>query len=242
MKKLIYIIIIILLISAMLISSYFIFKEEKEQIQQEDIFEELIEDTQNNNNQVQEENNVNMQELCLKNNDIVGWIRIDGTNIDYPVMQKIEIKDYYLRKNFYKEYSIMGTPYIAEQCNLKNSDNLIIYGHNISKKRMFGELENYKKKEFYENHKVINFFTMENCEKYEIIYVFKTVAEKGFKYYKYYNLKERGEFETFVKQCSKLSLYDTEQSAEYGDKFITLSTCEYSQENGRLVVVAKRIS
>ena len=83
---------------------------------------------------------------------------------------------------------------------------------------------------------------MENCEKYEIIYVFKTVAEKGFKYYKYYNLKERGEFETFVKQCSKLSLYDTEQSAEYGDKFITLSTCEYSQENGRLVVVAKRIS
>lgn len=241
MKKLIYIIIIILLISAMLISSYFIFKEEKEQIQQEDIFEKLIEDTQNNNKQVQEDN-VNMQELYLKNNDIVGWIRIDGTNIDYPVMQKIEIKDYYLRKNFYKEYSIMGTPYIAEQCNLKNSDNLIIYGHNISKKRMFGELENYKKKEFYENHKVIKFFTMESCEKYEIIYVFKTVAEKGFKYYKHYNFKKRGEFETFVKQCSKLSLYDTEQNAEYGDKFITLSTCEYSQENGRLVVVAKRIS
>ena len=136
----------------------------------------------------------------------------------------------------------MGTPYIAEQCNLKNSDNLIIYGHNISKKRMFGELENYKKKEFYENHKVIKFFTMESCEKYEIIYVFKTVAEKGFKYYKHYNFKKRGEFETFVKQCSKLSLYDTEQNAEYGDKFITLSTCEYSQENGRLVVVAKRIS
>lgn len=241
MKKLIYIIIIILLISAMLISSYFIFKEEKEQIQQEDIFEKLIEDTQNNNKQVQEDN-VNMQELYLKNNDIVGWIRIDGTNIDYPVMQKIEIKDYYLRKNFYKEYSIMGTPYIAEQCNLKNSDNLIIYGHNISKKRMFGELENYKKKEFYENHKVIKFFTMESCEKYEIIYVFKTVAEKGFKYYKHYNFKKRGEFETFAKQCSKLSLYDTEQNAEYGDKFITLSTCEYSQENGRLVVVAKRIS
>ena len=62
-----------------------------------------------------------------------------------------------------------------------------------------------------------------------------------FKYYNYYNLKDEREFNVFVNKCKELSFYDIEQKVVYGDKFITLSTCEYSRENGRLVVVARKI-
>lgn len=153
-------------------------------------------------------------------------------------------KDYYLRRNFYKEYSILGTPYIAEYCNVQTSDNVIIYGHHIKNSQMFGELEKYKKKEFYNNHKIIKFNTIYENADYEIISVFKTVAysNNGFKYYQYYDFKNESEFDTFINKCNELAFYNTEQTAEYGDKFITLSTCEYSNTNGRLVVVAKKIT
>ena len=150
-------------------------------------------------------------------------------------------KDYYLRKNFYKQYSQLGTPYIAEYCNVQTSDNVIIYGHHIKNNQMFGELEKYKKKEFYDNHKVISFNTIYENADYEIIAVFKTVAYTGFEYYKFVDSSSKQEFDTFIKKCKELSFYETEKTAEYGDKLITLSTCEYSNKNGRLVVVAKKI-
>ena len=150
-------------------------------------------------------------------------------------------KDYYLRKNFYKEYSQLGTPYIAEYCNVQTSDNVIIYGHHITNYQMFGELEKYKNKEFYDNHKMINFNTIYGNADYEIIAIFKTVAYTGFKYYEFINSNSQNEFDTFIKRCKELSLYETGKTAKYGDKLLTLSTCEYSAKNGRLVVVAKKI-
>ena len=107
---------------------------------------------------------------------------------------------------------------------------------------MFGELEKYKKKDFYNNHKTINFNTLYGNAEYEIISVFKTVAYTGFNYYKFVNSSSKLEFDTFIKRCKELSFYDTEKTAEYGNKLITLSTCEYSNKNGRLVVVAKNIT
>ena len=151
-------------------------------------------------------------------------------------------KDYYLRKNFYKEYSQLGTPYIAEYCNVQTSDNVIIYGHHITNYQVFGELEKYKKKEFYDNHKIINFNTIYENADYEIIAVFKTVAYTGFKYYEFINSSSEDEFNTFIKRCKELSFYDTGKTAKYEDKLLTLSTCEYSAKNGRLVVVAKKIT
>lgn len=99
------------------------------------------------------------KELYLQNEDMVGWISIDGTTINYPVMQTKDNPNYYLKRNFEKEYSDLGTPYIQEDCDLLSSDNLIIYGHHISGNRMFGALEDYKSKSFYEEHKTIHFDT-----------------------------------------------------------------------------------
>ncbi len=92
-------------------------------------------------------------ELYLQNTDMVGWLSIAGTNINYPVMQTPNNPNYYLKHNFEKEYSDLGTPYVQENCDLLTSDNLVIYGHHIKGQKMFGALENYKSKDFYEEHK-----------------------------------------------------------------------------------------
>lgn len=242
MKKIIYVLIITLLIGSLLISSYFILKNNNEDRQQEDLYKNIQVISQGKSEE-DKGNTIDMQSLYSINNDIIGWIKIDDTQINYPVMQTKDRPNYYLRKDFYNNYSQWGTPYLSENCDIKTSDNLIIYGHHIKNYKMFGELEKYKKKEYYESHKIIKFYTMDKSEEYEIIFVFTTTVydNKGFKYYQYFNLKSKNEFDTFINKCKELSIYNTNKTVEYGDKFITLSTCEYSRTNGRLVIVAKKI-
>ena len=244
MKRIIRIFLLVLLVTIFVTINMYLYKELNEERKQEIVFEELsniVEETE-----IKEENNkINIQKLYEENNDFVGWLKIEDTNINYPIMQtEIERKDYYLKRNFYKEYSSLGTPYIAEYCNILNSDNVIIYGHHITKNKMFGELENYKNKEFYENHKIINFNTIYGEINYEIISVFKTIVyeEDTFKYYDFVKAENKEEYYNFINKCEELSLYETEKTARYGDKLLTLSTCEYSNKNGRLVIVAKMIN
>lgn len=246
MKKIFIIIITVIFIISLVLSISYIIRYNLQDEEQERIFEKLeqvIIEEQTNNKEQESEEITKIQKLYEENADFIGWLEIENTNIDYPVMQTgEERKDYYLYKNFYKEYSHMGTPYIAEFCNVKESDNLIIYGHHINSNKMFGELEKYKKKSFYEEHKKIKFNTIYENTEYEIIAVFKTIAHTGFEYYKFYNADTKQEFDTFIQKCKELSFYNIEETAEYGDKLITLSTCEYSNKNGRLVVVAKKIT
>ena len=182
------------------------------------------------------------KELYLQNEDMVGWIAIDGTSINYPVMQSRNSPNFYLKHNFEKEYSDLGTPYVQEDCDIAASDNLVIYGHHIKGQKMFGALEEYKFQSFYEEHKTIQFDTLTQHNEYEVIAVFKTVAysSEGFRYYDFVNAENEDEFNAYVEKCGELALYDTGVTAEYGDRLITLSTCEYSAQNGRLVVVAKK--
>ena len=181
-------------------------------------------------------------ELFLQNPDMVGWISIAGTNVNYPVMQTKDEPNFYLKHNFEKEYSDLGVPYVQEDCDLAASDNLVIYGHHIKGQKMFGALESYKDKGFYEEHKTIQFDTLTQHGEYEIVAVFKTVAysSEGFRYYDFVNAEGEEDFNAYVDRCRELALYDTGVTAEYGDRLITLSTCEYSAQNGRLVVVAKK--
>ena len=179
-----------------------------------------------------------------QNSDFVGWISIERTNIDYPVMQTIDNPNYYLKHNFEKEYSDYGVPYVQENCALGISDNCVLYGHHMKNGAMFSDLCKYASEDFYREHKTIRFDTLSGFGEYEIIAVFKTAAysEQGFKYYHFTRADSAGDFNAYVSKCKELSFYDTGVSAEYGDKLITLSTCEYSRKNGRMVVVAKRIA
>lgn len=186
------------------------------------------------------------QELYAMNDDLVGWIKIPDTNVDYPVMQTPDEPNYYLDKNFNKEKSRLGAIYVREVCDVnKPSDNVVIYGHYISNgKSMFAHLHKYSKKSFWESHQTFTFDTLYEHHTYQIISVFKTTANasQGFPYHRFNEAKNKEEFDDFIKTVKSMDFYETGICAEYGDKLVTLSTCEYTLDNGRLVVVAKRIS
>lgn len=181
--------------------------------------------------------------VYAQNNDFVGWLYIEGTNINYPVMQTPDEPNYYLKRAFDHSYSDYGVPYVQENCALGISDNIVIYGHNMSNGSMFADLCRYEKKSFWEAHPIIHFDTRSGYGEYEIVTVFKTVAysQEGFKYYHFVDAENEADFDAFWAQCRELELYDTGVDAEYGDQLITLSTCEYSRKNGRMVIVAKKI-
>ena len=182
-------------------------------------------------------------EVYAANSDFVGWISIEGTAIHYPVMQSIDRPNFYLRRGFDREYSKHGVPYIQEDCVVGSSDNLIIYGHHMNDGSMFADLCSYKNKAFWQTHPIIRFDTLEGFGVYEIVAVFKTVvySQNGFRYFDFVELDDPARFDAYIARCKALSLYDTDVEASYGDKLITLSTCEYSHENGRMVVVARKV-
>lgn len=241
MRKIVYTIITILLIGLVLISSYLIFKEKKQNEKQENTFEDLIEIVEKNIEN-QEERKIDINKLYEENKDIVGWLKIDNTTINYPIMQNINDPNYYLHRDFYKNYSGYGTPYMAKQCNL-NSDNIVIYGHHMKNNKMFGELEKYKSKDFYNNHKIITFTTLEKEYSYEIFAVFKTTVytKNTFRYYENINFENKKMYNDFINICKDKSLYQTGIEIKDKEKLITLSTCEYSNKNSRLVIVARKI-
>lgn len=184
------------------------------------------------------------KDLYVLNNDIVGWMTIPGTQINYPVMQTPDQTDYYLKHNFEKEYSSHGCLYAREQCDINTpSDNITIYGHRMRDGSMFARLDKFMEKSFWEENPYIYFDTLTELHTYKIMAVFLTTATvgEGFAYHTFVDAENETEFDEFVDTCKDLALFDTGVEAQYGDKLITLSTCEYSRTHGRLVVVAKRI-
>lgn len=181
------------------------------------------------------------QALYEQNEDFVGWIAIDGTEINYPVMQSVDRPDFYLKHGFDRQYSRHGVPYLSESCTLGQSSNLVIYGHNMKDGSMFHDLLRYTERDFWQAHRVIELDTVEGVYRYEVVLAFRFDTNNDtFQYWKYTDMDE-ADFAEYVKQCQQRQLYDTGISASYGDELLTLSTCEYTYKNGRFVVVAKRI-
>ncbi len=176
------------------------------------------------------------------NRDLAGWLTVPGTKIDYPVMYAPDRKDHYLYKNYYGQYSSHGCLYIQEEADpFLPSDNLTVYGHNMKDGSMFAGLFAYRDKSFWEKNPLITFNTLTEKHTYRVFAVFTTTASQGegFAYHSFVNAHREEDFYAYIRDCKNLSLYDTGVKLTYGDKLITLSTCEYSQTNGRLVVVAR---
>lgn len=182
--------------------------------------------------------------LHRENPDCIGWIKIEGTAIDYPVMYHPSEENYYLHRDFYGEYSANGCLFLSELCNPEASDNLIIYGHHMNSGKMFAALDQYKDSGFYLEHPLISYDTLQGSETYQIFAVFCTPVYTGndFPYYTFAKAEDAADYQGYIKAVKERSLYDTGISAVFGDKLLTLSTCEYSQRNGRVVVVAKKIN
>lgn len=171
---------------------------------------------------------------------MVGWIRIDGTNIDYPVVQCADEPNYYLKHDFAGRYTDFGCPFAQANCDVQDpSDNVILYGHNMKDGSMFSDLVRYQSRSFWETHRTIHFDTLTRRGEYEVLAVCRLPAD-ALAFYTFVDAADAKDFAAYVAACKERALYDTGVNAQYGDKLLTLSTCEHSQENGRLLVVAKR--
>ncbi len=183
--------------------------------------------------------------LYNKNKKLIGWLKIDDTIIDYPVMQTSN-NEYYLTHNFNQEKDNNGSIFMDTECvAYPRSQNLILYGHHMKSGKMFGDLEKYAKESYYQKHSVIQFDTIYEKGVYQVMYVFRARVLKeneiAFKYYQFIEANSGEEFNSYMNEMAEMSLYDTGVTAEYGDELLTLSTCDHSQTDGRFVVVAKRI-
>lgn len=265
MKKVVFTIVVILLlaafgVSAFLVGNYLV--EGKEQKQSYDELSQMVEDAKQNAAETtaaatapaetQEETEATepgmlpgYAELYEMNPDFVGWLKIAGTELDYPVMQTPEDPNYYLYRDFYEEDSTRGSIYAWEAADINEpSDNITMFGHNMADGSMFAALNAYTEKEAWDYNCLIFFDTLTEYHTYKIFAVFKTSAnvDEGFAYHQFVDADTEEEFNEFVSTCKELAFYDTGVTPVYGDKLICLSTCEYTLDNGRLVVAAVRIS
>ena len=235
-----YIFILILIIISISAFTYYKFYTNKNKNILNDI---KIDETQIT--ETKTERMLQLEELKKQNNDIVGWLEIPNTKINYPVLQTTD-NEYYMTHTYKKEYSKDGSIFLDKDYNWDVlSSNLLIYGHNNKNGNMFQELLKYEDESYYKEHPTIKFTTVNEDCTYEIIAVFKSrvyyKSEKNvFRYYYFINAENEEEYNEYVEESKKASLYDTGKTAEYGEQLLTLSTCEYSQEDGRFVIVAKK--
>lgn len=185
-------------------------------------------------------------DLHLRNTDMVGWLTIPGTQIDYPVMQSPEGVDayYYLKHSFEKEEDHNGSIFLDQRNDLQGQDdNLILYGHNMKSGAMFGTLKLYLEEDYLAEHPQISFSTLYEKRVYDIIAVCLAKVEyqdeEGFRYYNFLDADSRQAFDEFKANVIEMNVYGEDVDMEYGDKLITLSTCNSYVEDGRMFVVAK---
>lgn len=182
--------------------------------------------------------------ICDENPDYVGWITVPGTRIDYPVVLNSEDPEKYLHTNFYGNYSYAGTPFCYFHTDIERpSDNIMIYGHNMKSGTMFHDLHKYKEESFYKEHKTFDFNSIYEDNTYEIMAVLLTDANAGnYEKYTILNFSE-DTYNEFIKYLKKNALYNTEalDRAVFGDKLVSLTTCAYHTDNGRIVVIGRKI-
>lgn len=187
-----------------------------------------------------------LEELQKENKEIIGWLEIEGTNINYPILQTTN-NDFYLTHNYKKKKAPYGSLFLDKDFDLINgSSNYLIYGHRNKQGLMFEDLLKYSNEDFYKEHTKIRFTTLKDDSTYEILSVFYSRVyykseQNVFRYYYFVNADNEEQYNEYINESKKVSIYDTGVNANYGEQLLTLSTCEYSQEDGRFVVVAKKV-
>lgn len=183
------------------------------------------------------------QSLYSKNNELFGWIQIENTRVNYPVMHSTDDNDEYLHRDFYGNYFYAGIPFADIKCD-RGSDNILIYGHNMKNGTMFRDILKYKDKSYWEKNRTFMFSDLTEEYTYEILAVFYDriykKSENVFKFYQFIDAEDKEDFDYAISQFKQKSIYDTGVSAQYGDKLVTLVTCAYHVDDGRFVIVARR--
>lgn len=234
-KSGIYIVLFLFVAAILVISAGMAVNQLKEDYAEEKQFVDIQNEAQTMN-----DNNI-VDKLRKRNKDVIGYLEIPDTTISYPVMQKKDNPDFYLNHDIDKNYSFYGTPYLSAYCDLEKSDNLIIYGHNINGGKMFGALTQYRDETFYKKHKDI-LFTTKDKKKYKIFSVI-SVNKNDFPYWKFVMAQDEPDYDKFINKAKKYSIYNIDIMPKYGEKILTLSTCDNSRgDDYRFVVFAVELA
>ena len=235
MKRMIKISLILLLLGMAVIAAVPFLKEKESERKSENGFKEIQESVTD-----KKDKTMNVTKLKGENKDCIGYLEVPGTSISYPIMQTRDNPNYYLNHDFDKNYSFYGTPYLSAYCDLKKSDNLIIYGHNINGGKMFGALEQYKEKDFFDRHRKI-YFTTDRRREYEVFAVMSVNVRK-FKYWKFIMARDEKDYDEFAQKVLEHSMWNIGGKPKYKEQMLMLSTCDNGKEDDwRIVVVGKEI-
>ena len=188
--------------------------------------------------QESQEQRRDLSELFAMNEDFVGWLCTPETDINYPVMHTPDDPEKYLRRDFQGEYSESGVPFLDSRCVL-DSDNLIIYGHNMMNGTMFAALQEYVQEDFCKANPIVEFQTADGCAEYRVFAV--AWVKSNDDWYKAVNLSNVEDFNSAVEEIIGKALFHVGSSPEFGTQILTLSTCYDSAHNGRLLVLAAKL-
>ena len=240
MKKVIKIILLVICLCVFIFSAYNIYKYLSEENANKKLNNELMEkaiiETPNDNNDNTQENedilpiSVDFSVLKQENEDIVGWLYLEDSPINYPVVQSND-NDYYLRRLVNGEYNIAGSLFMdyRNDSNLEDN-NTIIYGHNMKNNTMFGSLQEYKNQDYYDNHRVMYYFTPEKNYIIELFTGYTISVDSDI-----YDLSviDSSKLEELISKSD----FESNTKVTEEDKIITLSTCAYEYDGARYVVM-----
>lgn len=241
----------VLLSALVILSGFMIWQELSDRQKEKDTFESLAELVQAEPSTVpepseqtdipvepvakEESHKRNLSEIIGRNSDCIGWICIPGTAVNYPVMHTPSNSQKYLRLSFYKEYSIAGVPFLDGRCSL-DSDNLIIYGHNMKNGTMLSSIKGYTNSSYRAEHPTVEFETAQECGTYAVFAV--AAVKKSDPWYSFVTASNEDSYNKQIAYIKGKALYDTGITPEYGQQLLTLSTCYGPGKDGRLLVVA----
>ena len=177
--------------------------------------------------------------------DAVGWIYVEDTRIDYPVMWTPEEPEYYLHRNADGDYSYAGTPFLGEGSDPDEptTNSMIVYAHHMRDGSMFAQLEKFESSTFAEEHEIL-YTDLSGQHSYRVVAAWHEDLS-GSDYYRYWDnvgtLDEEA-FEAYVQAATERSLYATDCTAAYGDELLALSTCSSGTSEERFVVLAVKVA
>lgn len=180
----------------------------------------------------------NLAPIMEQNSECIGWICIEGTVVDYPVMHTPNDPQKYLRKNFEGVYSVSGVPFLDYRCIL-DSTNLILYGHNMKNGTMFSAVTGYAKESYWKEHPTIELETADGCKTYAVFAAVSVKKTDG--WYAFITAESEEAFQDAVSAIRAKARYSTGIVPEYGKQLLTLSTCYGSSKDDRLIVIAVEI-
>ncbi len=183
--------------------------------------------------------------LLKRNPEVIGWIKIDDTDVDLPVMQREGDNSYYLKHDLDGNWDDLGLPYLDYECDIDQSRHLILYGHNmgVGDTVRFSSLQNYRDPDYYREHPVIELDSLNGGKYYKIVAVYAITTRESdgdvFHFNQYVNFADDAAEQEYLDEVAKRAFYTTGDYADADEQLLTLCTCTYEMSDARLLIMAR---